>query len=122
MLPRAFENTAVRPGVDAIAVLHSVFVVSIVACTVRPCLFALALLDIVHPLALITAAIDMSINSVTISLIGAEFANVDVTFRVPECSLAFSFIIEPVALVDGAIDPLLNAEATTLLDAFLTIN
>jgi hypothetical protein len=69
----------------------------------------LALLNIVDPLALIPASINVGVDSESISLIGLELSCVDVALGMPECAIAFSLVVDPLTFVNGAINPFLDA-------------
>ena len=102
--------------------LHSVLVVAFILCAIGPSLLTFALLDIIHPLSFVPAAVHMGVDANPTSLISFEVADVNVSFSVPKGPLAFSLVVEPVALVNSSINPLLDAEATALLNLSLGVD
>ena len=102
--------------------LHAVLVVAFVLCAIGPRLLTFALLDIIHPLSFIPAAIHVGVDANPTSLVCFEVADVNVALSVPKGPFAFSLVVEPVALVNSSINPLLDSEATTLLNLPLGVD
>lgn len=73
------------------------------------------MLQIVDPVALVLSAIDMNVDSLSVSLIVSPLAVIDVAIGMPELALAVSLVVEPVPLVLSAIGPYLHAVSMTLV-------
>jgi hypothetical protein len=73
-----------------------------------PNLFAMSMLQIIFPLALISGSILMDIYPVAIGLIIKPFAFENIAIDMPKFSMATSFIQTPVAFILGPILPYLN--------------
>ena len=92
---------------------HSFLIAAFVAGAIRPTLNAVALLQIVAPMAFIFGTVHVHVRAVAIGFIVFPVAVVDVAIGMPELTLSIGFIVLPFAFVASAIGPDLGAGAVT---------
>lgn len=80
---------------------------------VSPTLLAMAVLEVVFPLALVLSSVHMNIDTVTICLIVHPVSLIDIAIDVDELPLTVRSVIFPVAFVACTIRPDLFAESIT---------
>ena len=88
-------------------------VFTLVDASVSPAFFALAVLQVVHPVSFIAGAVHVRVHTVTIGLVVDPVALVDITIDVSELAEAVSPVVLPIALVAGTILPDLLPVAIT---------
>lgn len=71
------------------------------------------MLLVLQPLALVPAAVDVGVNSSSMSFVIFPLSFVDISISMDQPSSAISLVVPPVALVPGAIKPDLNASAVS---------
>ena len=97
--------------------LHSLFVLAVIFCSIRPLLYTKTMLLISIPLTLVSAAVEMRINAIAICFVLSPFTFVDVAFGMYKSTKPIGHAITPETIVSRAIRPYLNA--TTI---FLTLS
>jgi hypothetical protein len=94
---------------------HTLLVLSFVLSSIRPLFDTEAMLLILEPLTLVSAAIEMSINSVSIGFIIAPLSLVHIALGVDESAVSVSHAVSPEAVIPGSIWPNLNSAAILLI-------
>jgi hypothetical protein len=89
-------------------VFFTVFIKSLVASIIWPNLFALTMLFILEPLALVTRSISVVINTETVRLIVLPIAIINVTVCMDQTTSSVGLIVLPIAFVQRSINPNLN--------------
>ena len=95
----------------ALSVLSTLRVLTFIKGAIRPCLDPTAMLFVVLPLADVPCAIDVLVNSFTVSFIVCPFTLVDISGGMYKLSLATDLTVFPAAFIVGAVIPMLFSKS-----------
>lgn len=91
------------------AVLHALFVTSLVSASILPALHSLSVLEVILPVSLVSCSIDVNVDSITVGLVVLPLTFVDVAIRMPKLAFSICLIISPFAFVFGIVGPNLDS-------------
>jgi hypothetical protein len=103
------------------AIFFAIFVFTLVACPIGPCLLPVTMLLILTPVPLIACPIRVIVLSKSMSFIIFPFPFIDIPVRVYQSSTSISLIIFPVALIKRAICPHLHTLAVSHIAVYVPL-
>lgn len=97
--------------------LHAVLVVALILGAIWPLLNTVAMLLVLLPSTLVSTAVEVSIDSITICLVIGPLSLIHVAFRMHETAESIGHAVFPESVVTGAIRPDLDTAPILLIRA-----
>jgi len=124
VFPVSWELAAIAPLIKTVPMFFTILIFSFVFGSIGPDFFSFSFLNIINPLASISAAIYVSVLPESVGLVLLKLTNINVPLSMPKRSATWCLIVNPLTFINCSIVPLLDtvAHPKLLLSRFVNVH